>query len=398
MRLLALACSLGSASAYTTAPSFQASGSKHSFSLVSDIYVPPEPREDCKGVSAATSDDWCSTSCVMDPPNCPASLCECEGGNPGAKPETESENSERKRMAEIYENERKAEETREVAEAQRVQEDAMRADADEQRIADTDKTTSAATAAASPAPLALVASGPKSCKALAGMSVEWCETECNKTPSNCPADLCECSDEVKEEEASPSPEPVLATATTREASSTQQEVDRVLADKQRVLEDKEAERMQAEALRIAAEQTRVEVDKQRVAQSDTSVKDAWKVRANVKDAWGTDACEGPGCDPNAKSAVEGKPSKPASSPTPKLRVARETSPEEATAAKVAEEAEVAREEKEAARVAEQELRAASDASRVDQDDAGVNAQWETTAKKVEEAIKAKAQTSPAPNA
>ena len=122
MRLLALACSLGSASAYTTAPSFQASGSKHSFSLVSDIYVPPEPREDCKGVSAATSDDWCSTSCVMDPPNCPASLCECEGGNPGAKLETESENSERKRMAEIYENERKAEETREVSEAQRVQE------------------------------------------------------------------------------------------------------------------------------------------------------------------------------------------------------------------------------------------------------------------------------------
>ena len=263
---LSLACSLGSAAAYTTGPALLATGSGHTHSLVSDIYVPPEPREDCKGVSAATSDDWCATSCVMDPPNCPAGLCECEGGNPGAAPTTEMENNERKRMADIYENERKAEAARAVAEAKREEEAKEREAADAQRTKDTEAAAKKAEAAAeaaraasssstdhqaSASPLALVASKKVSCKALASFSVEWCETNCNNSPPMCPEDLCECGPEVEKEaseqaEASPVPEPVVGTpaSAVRETSSAQEEAAQVLADK-------EAERMQNEAVRIA---------------------------------------------------------------------------------------------------------------------------------------------------
>ena len=159
---LALACSLGPAAAYTTGSAPVASA----HTLVSDIYVPPKPREDCKAVSTATSDEWCATSCVMDPPNCPTVSCKCEGGNPGAAPATEMENNERKRMAEIYENERKAEEARKEAEAKREEQakereaaEAQSAKEREEAARKAEAAAEAARAAAQPAasPVALVA-------------------------------------------------------------------------------------------------------------------------------------------------------------------------------------------------------------------------------------------------
>ena len=418
-----LVCSLGSAAAYTTA-----TGSVHTHSLVSDIYVPPKPREDCKGVSAATSDDWCATSCVMDPPNCPAGLCECEGGNPGAAPTTEMENNERKRMADIYENERKNEDARNVAEAKREEEAKEREAADVRRTKDTEaaakKAEAAAAAAravseaaadaghqASASPVAFLSRKKVSCKALASFSVEWCETNCNNSPPMCPEDLCECGAEVEKkasEDAAaspePEPEPVVGTpaSAVREASSTQEEAAQVLADK-------EAERMQAEAMRIAAEEARFEADKQRVASSDTSVSDTWEARKGITEP---DQAPAPVAPEVPEVAAPALPlvKEAAVSPAPELAaVPREESSEEATAAKIFQEAEDARVAKEAARVAEQESRAAAEVARVegvnavvDQVNAGVDAQWEKSAAEVAEAkaafkdAKAEAKESPSP--
>ena len=421
---LSLACSLGSAAAYTTGPALLATGSGHTHSLVSDIYVPPEPREDCKGVSAATSDDWCATSCVMDPPNCPAGLCECEGGNPGAAPTTEMENNERKRMADIYENERKAEEARKVAEETREEEAKKREAADVQRTKDTEAAAKKAEAAAeaaraassssadhqaSASPLALVASKKVSCKALASFSVEWCETNCNNSPPMCPEDLCECGPEVEKEaseqaEASPVPEPVVGTpaSAVRETSSTQEEAAQVLADK-------EAERMQNEAVRIAAEEARFEADKQRVSSSDTSVAETWEARKDITEP---DQAPAPVAPEVAEVAAPALPvvKEVATSPAPDAAVPpepREVTEAEAAAAKVLQDAEDARVAKEAARVAEQEERAAAEVARVeavnaevDGFNAGVDAQWEKSAAEVAEAKakfkEAKAKESPTP--
>ena len=427
---LTLACSLGSAAAYTTGPALLATGSGHTHSLVSDIYVPPEPREDCKGVSAATSDDWCATSCVMDPPNCPAGLCECEGGNPGAAPTTEMENNERKRMADIYENERKAEAARKVAEETREAEAKKREAADVQRTKDTEaaakKAEAAAAAAravseaaadaghqASASPVAFLSRKKVSCKALASFSVEWCETNCNNSPPMCPEDLCECGAEVEKKASedaaaspSPEPEPVVGTpaSAVREASGTQEEAAKVLADK-------EAERMQGEAIRIAADEARFEADKQRVASSDTSVTDTWEARKGITEPEQAPAPVAPEVPEVAAPALP-VVKEVATSPAPDAAVPsepREMTGVEAEAAKVLQEAEDARVAKETARVAEQEARVAAEVARVeginaavDQVNAGVDAQWEKSATEVAEAkakfkeAKAEAKESPSP--
>lgn len=39
----------------------------------------PTPRGHCHAISAQVSDDWCKTNCLANPPNCPPSLCTCEG-------------------------------------------------------------------------------------------------------------------------------------------------------------------------------------------------------------------------------------------------------------------------------------------------------------------------------
>ena len=420
-----LACSLGSAAAYTTGPALLATGSGHTHSLVSDIYVPPEPREDCKGVSAATSDDWCATSCVMDPPNCPAGLCECEGGNPGAAPTTEMENNERKRMADIYENERKAEAARKVAEETREEEAKKREAADVQRTKDTEAAAKKAEAAAgaaraaseaaaadhqaSASPVALVAGKKVSCKALASFSVEWCETNCNNSPPMCPEDLCDCGAEGEKEaseQAEASPSPVVGTpaSAVREASSTQEEAAKILADK-------EAERMQGEAIRIAADEARFEADKQRVASSDTSVTDTWEARKGITEPEQAPAPVAPEVPEVAAPALP-VVKEVATSPAPDAAVPsepREMTGVEAEAAKVLQEAEDARVAKETARVAEQEARVAAEVARVeginaavDQVNAGVDAQWEKSATEVAEAkakfkeAKAEAKESPSP--
>jgi len=39
----------------------------------------PTPRGHCHAISPVVTDDWCKTNCLSNPPNCPASLCSCEG-------------------------------------------------------------------------------------------------------------------------------------------------------------------------------------------------------------------------------------------------------------------------------------------------------------------------------
>ncbi len=396
MRVLAIvACSLAGAAAYTT-------GSKSKTSLVSDIYVPPEPRTDCKGVGA-TTDEWCGTSCVMDPPNCPASMCACDGGNPGAMPANEAENNERKRMAEIYENERKNEEARKRAEQEREKEQKEREQEDARRIEEANKaaqertaptadvedsflnpgaspTPAAAASAAVPASALIAGVDAGTCKAIAGttgIDDDWCITNCGNAPPNCPETMCECG-----VSASPSPLPKGSAASPRAPTDQQQAASKVLADK-------EAARQQTEAARKQEQEARLEADKNRIAASDASVDATWSKALPADDA------PEPVAAPAAVAAVPAAvPSAevPGASPA---AVAREMTAQQAAASKVFEDAEAARVAREAERVAEQEARMASDKSRVDQGNSNVDAQWATTAKEIE---KSKATASPGPSA
>ena len=434
MRVLAIvACSLAGAAAYTT-------GSKSKTSLVSDIYVPPEPRTDCKGVGA-TTDEWCGTSCVMDPPNCPASMCACDGGNPGAMPANEAENNERKRMAEIYENERKNEEARKRAEQEREKEQKEREQEDARRIEEANKAAQERTAptadvedsflnpgashdddghehdhdhddghhehdhddghehdhdvddghehgddvddgasAAVPASALIAGVDAGTCKAIAGttgIDDDWCITNCGNAPPNCPETMCECG-----VSASPSPLPKGSAASPRAPTDQQQAASKVLADK-------EAARQQTEAARKQEQEARLEADKNRIAASDASVDATWSKALPADDA------PEPVAAPAAVAAVPAAvPSAevPGASPA---AVAREMTAQQAAASKVFEDAEAARVAREAERVAEQEARMASDKSRVDQGNSNVDAQWATTAKEIE---KSKATASPGPSA
>jgi len=40
----------------------------------------------CHAISPAASDDWCNSNCNYNPPNCPASLCKCDGPGPSPSP------------------------------------------------------------------------------------------------------------------------------------------------------------------------------------------------------------------------------------------------------------------------------------------------------------------------
>ena len=396
MRVLAIvACSLAGAAAYTT-------GSKSKTSLVSDIYVPPEPRTDCKGVGA-TTDEWCGTSCVMDPPNCPASMCACDGGNPGAMPANEAENAERKRMAEIYENERKNEEARKRAEQEREKEQKEREQEDARRIEEANKaaqertaptadvedsflnpgaspTPAAAASAAVPASALIAGVDAGTCKAIAGttgIDDDWCITNCGNAPPNCPETMCECG-----VSASPSPLPKGSAASPRGPTDQQQAASKVLADK-------EAARQQDEAARKQEQEARLEADKNRVAASDSSVDATWSKALPADDA--PEPVAAPAAVPAVPAAVPAA-EVPGASPA---AVAREMTAQQAAASKVFEDAEAARVAREAERVAEQEARMASDKSRVDQVNSNVDAQWATTAQEIE---KSKATASPGPSA
>lgn len=39
----------------------------------------PTPSGSCHAVSVTVTDDWCKTNCLFSPPNCPSSLCSCDG-------------------------------------------------------------------------------------------------------------------------------------------------------------------------------------------------------------------------------------------------------------------------------------------------------------------------------
>lgn len=39
----------------------------------------PTPPGQCHSISPAVTDDWCKTNCLFNPPNCPSTLCSCDG-------------------------------------------------------------------------------------------------------------------------------------------------------------------------------------------------------------------------------------------------------------------------------------------------------------------------------
>merc|ERR1739848_140819 len=40
----------------------------------------------CHSISPQASDDWCNSNCNYKPPNCPSSLCSCDGPSPSPAP------------------------------------------------------------------------------------------------------------------------------------------------------------------------------------------------------------------------------------------------------------------------------------------------------------------------
>merc|ERR1712000_431599 len=43
-------------------------------------------QKQCHAISPTATDDWCNSNCNHSPPNCPPSLCSCDGPGPSPGP------------------------------------------------------------------------------------------------------------------------------------------------------------------------------------------------------------------------------------------------------------------------------------------------------------------------
>jgi hypothetical protein len=363
--VIALVCALAHTAAYT------ARSSKHAISALAAGVDPSS----CVAVPEASVDNkWCETNCANTPPNCPASLCACEGGLPSpspvasaivaARPPTPEQQAANKDFQEREKAQAEAEEARLAEEKARLEEDAQRvAQADQhsekswkksyqetqasvaatnQNARVNDKTrmdweastsSPAANPYSSPGPKRAVALGSStdSCVAVEGATVDdsWCKTNCGNSPPNCPPTMCSCDGGM------PSPSPVamadgVPVDGVRPPTPEQQA-------SAKALEDMEKQRAQAEAERQEAEKQRMQEDAERVSE-----------------IWG------------AAQA----------SPSPLALGTRPATPEQEEAARALEAAEKERAQAEAARASAEAQRMDEDAERVSQANQATGSKWD----------------------
>ena len=285
----------------------------------------------CVSLSGTEAEDkWCSIGCVNTPPNCPSTICKCDGelpspspfagtdvvGAPGPEPAeerpmTKVEKQAAERVAAANKEREEADAARAEAEEAKLKEEQDRIEkAEEQRTA-LENAASAAVESlqpkASPSPdpeqdgddrevrtagsvgskyvSALVSGGdPKSCKAIGGALADntWCETSCSNNPPNCPSTICKCGDApagapaLINAEASPSPQPAPRKMTKEEKAAQ-----KAAEERDAVAIENEANRAKAEAKKLRDEEKRIAEDEERVAADEANRKRVEKMqRAN----------------------------------------------------------------------------------------------------------------------
>ena len=271
----------------------------------------------CLSISGTDAEDqWCRTGCVNSPPNCPSTICKCEGGMPSPSPvaggavgESAPEVADPREMTDVEKEaadaikERdaavaKADQEREEADKARAEAEEAKLKEDEERIkkaeADREAIEAAAKAAAdslkpdaSPSPepqhkirsageagskyvSALVSGGdPKKCVAIGGALADnnWCATSCSNNPPNCPASICKCDSAAEEAAASPSPD-ASPLAEVRKMTKEEKAAQKEVNAKEGLVAAAEKARAKAEKEKLAAEEKRIADDEQRVANDE----------------------------------------------------------------------------------------------------------------------------------
>ena len=340
MRKLGLLAGLACASAYTALDASALGAGADPVSCVS-----------LSGTDA--EDKWCSVGCVNTPPNCPSTICKCDGDLPtpsplagadvvGAagpeladdRPITKVEEEAAARVAAANKEREDADAARADAEESKLKEEQDRIERAEEQRTTLENAAAGAVASlqpkASPSPApeqdgddhevrtagsvgskyvsALVSGGdPKSCKAIGGALADnnWCATSCSNNPPNCPSTICKCADggapALINAEASPSPAP-SARKMTKEEKAAQ----KASEAREAMAVAAEAERAKAEAKKLGDQEKRIADDEQRVVDSESDRKRVEKVQRAAEPSPAPAAAKGKASKKSASSKVASK--------------------------------------------------------------------------------------------